>query len=72
MMNEEFLKLLVCPIGKAPLQLEADSLVCTRCGLRFSIRDEIPNMLVEEATLPKECESISDLECVTSAQTTSD
>ena len=64
MISEELLSLLVCPMGKAPLRVENQSLICTRCGLRFEIKDDIPNMLVEEAELPQNCHSLSDLECV--------
>jgi uncharacterized protein YbaR (Trm112 family) len=64
MVSEELLALLVCPMGKAPLRREGDSLVCARCGPRFAIKDDIPNMLIEEAELPAGCASLSDLECV--------
>ena len=66
MLSEELLKLLVCPMGKAPLSREGDSLVCSECGTRFSINDDIPNMLIEEAELPAGCASIADLKCVRS------
>ncbi len=52
MVKEELLALLVCPLGKAPLRREGEILICTRCGPRFSIKDDIPNMLIEEAELP--------------------
>jgi hypothetical protein len=68
MVSEDLLALLVCPMGKAPLRREGDHLVCTRCGPRFAIRDDIPNMLIEEAELPPGCPSIADLECVKSGQ----
>jgi uncharacterized protein YbaR (Trm112 family) len=64
MANEELLAILVCPMGKAPLRREGDWLICTRCGPRFEIKDEIPNMLIEEAELPRGCATINDLECV--------
>jgi uncharacterized protein YbaR (Trm112 family) len=64
MVSEELLALLVCPLGKAPLRLEGQTLVCTRCGPRFAIQDDIPNMLIEEAGLPAGCASPADLECV--------
>jgi uncharacterized protein YbaR (Trm112 family) len=64
MPSEELLALLVCPLGKASLRLEGETLVCTRCGPRFSIKDEIPNMLIEDAELPPGCHSLADLECV--------
>jgi uncharacterized protein YbaR (Trm112 family) len=66
MVSEELLSLLVCPMGKAPLRREGDTLVCTRCGPRFAIKDDIPNMLIEEADLPPGCPSLNDLECVRS------
>jgi uncharacterized protein YbaR (Trm112 family) len=66
MVKEELLALLVCPLGKASLRREANELVCTRCGPRFAIRDDIPNMLIEEAELPAGCAALADLECVKS------
>ncbi len=66
MLSEELLKLLVCPMGKAPLTREGEHLVCSRCGTRFAIDDDIPNMLIEEAKLPAGCSTLADLDCVTS------
>jgi hypothetical protein len=63
MLSEDLLKLLVCPVGKAPLVHEGDSLVCTQCGTRYAIHDDIPNMLIEEATLPAGVNSVADLIC---------
>ena len=68
MVSEELLALLVCPMGKAPLRREGDVLICTRCGPRFAIRVDIPNMLIEEAELPPGCAALVDLECVKSGQ----
>lgn len=64
MLNEELLALLVCPMGKAPLRREGDVLVCTRCGPRFAIKNDIPDMLIDEAELPEGCASLADLPCV--------
>ena len=64
MERDDLLALLVCPMGKAPLRLEGQTLVCTRCGPRFAIQDDIPNMLIEEAGLPAGCASLADLPCV--------
>lgn len=72
MVSEELLALLVCPMGKAPLRREGDTLICTRCGPRFSIKDDIPNMLIEEAELPPGCHGLKDLECVKSAEAQAD
>ena len=68
MVNEALLALLVCPLGKAPLRREGESLICTRCGPSFSIKDDIPNMLIEEAQLPPGCGSLANLECVRSGE----
>ena len=64
MVNEELLALLVCPMGKAPLRREGDTLICTRCGPRFSIKDDIPNMLIDVSELPPGCSSLAYFECV--------
>lgn len=64
MVNEALLALLVCPMGKASLRREGNTLICTRCGPRFSIEDDIPNMLIEEAELPPGCRSLANLPCV--------
>ena len=65
MPSEDLLALLVCPLDqKSRLIHEGDMLVCTRCGPKFAIRDDIPNMLIEEATLPDGCATLADLECV--------
>jgi len=52
MVDAELLKILACPVDKAPLELHGDRLVCTRCGRRYPIRDGIPVMLVDEAEPP--------------------
>ena len=64
MINQDLLSLLVCPIGKAPLRQEGNWLVCTRCGPKFEIHDEIPNMLIDKAKLPEDCDSLADVACV--------
>lgn len=64
MPSKDLLDLLVCPLGRAPVREEGGALVCTRCGPRFAVEDDIPNMLMEEATLPPGCASLHDLECV--------
>ena len=51
-LSPQLLEILVCPRCKGPLEYrEAEaSLVCRHCSLRFPIRDDIPVMLVDEAT----------------------
>jgi uncharacterized protein YbaR (Trm112 family) len=68
MVNKELLSLLVCPLDKAALRHEGDALICTKCGLTYPIKDDIPNMLIEEAVLPPGCASLADLECVRSGE----
>jgi uncharacterized protein YbaR (Trm112 family) len=66
--SEELLSLLVCPLGKSPLLREGSTLVCSRCGPRFAINDDIPNMLIDEAELPAGCSCLNDLDCVKSGE----
>ena len=42
---------LVCPICKGAIVWDAEKsvLVCPRCKLAFEVKDNIPNMIVEEA-----------------------
>lgn len=62
-LSPELLELLVCPLGKEPLRLEGNGLVCTSCGLTFRIEDGIPNMLIEDAQLPDGVTDVKQLEC---------
>jgi uncharacterized protein YbaR (Trm112 family) len=49
MIDPKLLEILACPVCKEPVKLEADRLVCAKCGRRYPIRDGIPVMLPEEA-----------------------
>lgn len=51
--------MLVCPITRSHVRQEGDWLITEIGNLKYPIRDGIPVMLPEEATLP---EGISDLE----------
>lgn len=44
----ELLKLLVCPIDHAELELRQSTLVCSQCGRVFPITDGIPNMVAAD------------------------
>lgn len=50
-MDQELLSMIVCPKCKGPLDpVEGGwALVCSRCGLKYPVRDSIPVMLIEEA-----------------------
>ncbi|HEY8477692.1 MAG TPA: Trm112 family protein [Chloroflexota bacterium] len=51
-LDPELLAILACPVCKEPVRLEADRLVCTKCGRRYPVRDGIPVMLESEAEPP--------------------
>lgn len=50
--DPKLLEILVCPLTRSPLRQEGDELVAAVGGLRYPIRDGIPVLLVDEATLP--------------------
>lgn len=51
-LSPELLAILVCPQCKGTLEYrEAEpSLVCPQCRVRYPVRDDIPVMLIDEAT----------------------
>ncbi|HEY3283158.1 MAG TPA: Trm112 family protein [Armatimonadota bacterium] len=51
MIDEKLLEILACPYCKHPVELKGDRLVCVSCHRAYPIRDDIPVMLVEEATI---------------------
>ncbi|MCA9771521.1 MAG: Trm112 family protein [Myxococcales bacterium] len=63
MLDQALLDILACPLGKAGLKVEGEELVCERCGPRFPIRDGIPVLLIEDATLPEGITEPEQLEC---------
>jgi uncharacterized protein YbaR (Trm112 family) len=72
MLKKDLLDRLVCPMGHAALRQDGDTLVCTRCGPRFAIQDDIPNMIIDDATLPIGCASLHDLDCVKAGEARGD
>jgi uncharacterized protein len=50
--SEQLLQILVCPKCKGELEYreQEQSLICRSCRLRYPVRDDIPIMLVDEAT----------------------
>jgi uncharacterized protein YbaR (Trm112 family) len=58
-LDSQLLQILACPVDKKPVRLEADRLVCTECGRRYPIVDDIPVMLVEEAESPRGADGTS-------------
>ena len=53
---KELLEILVCPVCKTPVKLLADGsgLKCGACRRVYPVRDDIPVMLPEEATIAQE------------------
>ena len=51
-LSPRLLDVLVCPRCKGLLEYRAPDavLVCRQCALRYPVRDDIPVMLVDEAT----------------------
>ncbi|HYC24064.1 MAG TPA: Trm112 family protein [Candidatus Bathyarchaeia archaeon] len=50
--SPDLLEILVCPKCKGEIELSAaqDALSCNACRLRYRIEDDIPVMLIDEAT----------------------
>lgn len=53
MISKDLLDILVCPACKQPLVMKdnGESLKCGECHRVYPIRDDIPILLVEEATI---------------------
>jgi hypothetical protein len=54
MIDKELLDILACPLCRTEVKLENDKIVCTHCGRRYPVKDDIPVMLIDEAELPKD------------------
>jgi uncharacterized protein YbaR (Trm112 family) len=54
--SEDLLEILACPACKAKVELKSDGsgLKCLKCRRVYPIRDDIPVMLVDEATIENE------------------
>ena len=53
MIPQDLLDILVCPVCKKPLTVKdyGGSLKCGQCRRVYPVRDEIPILLVDEATI---------------------
>lgn len=54
MISKELLDILACPLCKTDVYLAGDRIICTKCGRRYPIKDDIPVMLLDEAEIPEE------------------
>jgi uncharacterized protein YbaR (Trm112 family) len=54
--SQDLLEILVCPACKAKVELKPDGsgLKCADCHRVYPIRDDIPVMLIDEATVEEE------------------
>ena len=52
--SKELLEIICCAFCKSDLKLEGMKLLCSNkdCGLIYTIEDDIPNMLIDEAQRP--------------------
>ncbi|MBW3602018.1 MAG: Trm112 family protein [Actinobacteria bacterium] len=52
--DRRLIELLVCPACRGAIEYKPrrSLIICTQCDLRYPVRDDIPVMLVEEATRP--------------------
>lgn len=53
MIDKELLEILACPVCKSDVTLEENCIACLKCKRRYPIKDGIPVMLPEEASIPK-------------------
>lgn len=51
--SQDLLEILACPACKAKVELKPDggALKCVKCHRAYPVRDDIPVMLVDEATI---------------------
>ena len=59
-LDAELMKMLICPLTRSSLKQEGHELVGTVGGLRYPIRDGIPVLLADEATLPAGVNSLDE------------
>lgn len=57
--DQQLLEILACPLCKADIKLTKDEkgLKCVACHRVYPIKDEIPVMLIDEATIEPERET---------------
>ena len=56
--SQDLLEILACPACKAKVEMKPDGtgLKCVKCHRLYPIRDDIPVMLVDEATIEVDVE----------------
>jgi uncharacterized protein len=54
MIDKSLLEILVCPACKTALSIKDSGLKCTQCRRLYPTKDDIPIMLIDEASLEAE------------------
>jgi uncharacterized protein len=51
--DKELLEILACPVCKTEVTYneEKQQIICAKCGRKYPVKDDIPIMLVDEATM---------------------
>jgi hypothetical protein len=49
MIDKELLDILACPDCKGLVEEKDDKIICKKCGRKYSVRDGIPVMLIDES-----------------------
>ena len=65
-MDDDFLALLRCPLDPkrdATLTRDEQLLVCSRCAVRFPIKQGLPVLVPDEGELPAGLREVSQLPC---------
>lgn len=52
MIDKKLLDILACPACKSGVRLENEKIVCEKCLKRYSIKEDIPIMIIDEAEDP--------------------
>ena len=67
MINNELLKILICPLTHEPLFLKDNKLVNKKWGIKYPIRNGIPLLLIEQAELHENADTIEEIKAKLSA-----
>ena len=70
-MDDAFLAQLRCPLDptrEATLTRDEQQLVCSRCSVRFPIKQGLPVLVPDEAILPDRTRELSQLPCRRAAE----
>lgn len=65
-MQQDTLAYLRCPLDPVrltTLREEREALVCEQCAVRFPMKQGLPILIAEEAELPADCRTLSQLPC---------